>query len=158
MEEEIKFNVDNVDISDKMTQIHKRIEARGYEMDKIKMLRNFTIKNKAENYPDSSDGNLFPLANMVSNCSRVQYWWSIQSEPGLRNKFRAFRYKVTRKFMFFYMKYVMEQQITFNEGVAHTINALVEKNEKLERENKELYKCIAVLTKEVDSIRKSIRK
>jgi cell division septum initiation protein DivIVA len=56
------------------------------------------------------------------------------------------------------MKYVMEQQITFNEGVAHTINALVEKNEKLERENKELYKCIAVLTKEVDSIRKSIRK
>lgn len=157
MEEKIKFNVENVNISDIMTQIHDKIEARGYDMKKISELKNFTIKSQAENYPDTLDGNLLPLADMVAQKSAVQYWWSIPNESGFKNKFRIFRYKVTRKFMFFYMRYVMEQQNSFNGGVAHTISALVDKNAKLEQENKELYKCVAVLTKEVDSIKKRIK-
>ncbi len=157
MEEKIKFNVENVDISDIMTQIHDKIEARGYDMKKISELQNFTIKNQVEGYANIIDGNLSPLADMVAQKSAIQYWWSIPNESGLKNKFRIFRYKVTRKFMFFYMRYVMEQQNSFNGGVAHTISALVDKNAKLEQENKELYKCVAVLTKEVDSIKKRIK-
>jgi len=157
VEEKIKFNVENVNISDIMTQIHDKIEARGYDMKKISELQNFTIKSQAENYANVLDGNLSPLADMVAQKSAVQYWWSIPNESGFKNKFRIFRYKVTRKFMFFYMRYVMEQQNSFNGGVAHTISALIDKNAKLEQENKELYKCMAVLTKEVDSIKKSLK-
>ena len=157
MEEKIKFNVENVNISDIMSQIHKSMEVRGYDMERINTLKNFNIKSKVENYPNYLDGNLSPLANMVTQKAAIQYWWSIPNESGLRKKIKIFRYKVTRKFMFFYMKYVMEQQNSFNGGVAYTINALVEKNDKLERENKELYKCMAMLTKEIGSIKKKMK-
>jgi len=40
VEEKIKFNVENVNISDIMSQIHKRMEVRGYDMERINTLKN----------------------------------------------------------------------------------------------------------------------
>lgn len=155
MENKIIFDAQNVDIEDIMTQIHRKIETRGYSLDDLKSLKDFKIK------PPASTNGLNPpvTANLDENSQRViqtasvQYWWVIPGQSGFRNKLKALRYKITRKFTFFYMKYVMDQQNIFNSSAANTISLLTEKNKQLEKQLSEQNKRLTQLEKLVENMK-----
>lgn len=186
MEEEIKFNVDNVNISDIMTQIHKRIEngnkyiqeavviktdgvdinyvvskvysgikTRDYNIEDIKSLYNFSLK--AATFKISDNIDIQNRIENIGNTATIQYWWEFPKGEGLRYKLRVFRYKVMRKLTFFYMKYVIDQQNTFNGNTFEAIYGIAEKNIALESQNIELKDRLDLLEKEVNALRVEIQ-
>lgn len=129
---EIKFDVNCINITDIMQQIHANTALRGYDLEELKRLdQPITFSGKSEALTDCNSFEVTATAN-------VKYWWEIPAGVGIKGKFRVLINKVTRKFTFFYMKHVVDQQNIFNKNTADCISKLSENCNKLLMENTKL--------------------
>lgn len=186
MEEKIKFNVENVNISDIMTQIHDKIENGNKHLQERIVIKSegvdindvvsevysgikthdynledikalYNFSLKAATYKISDN---IDIQNRIENiCSTVaiQYWWKFPKGEGLGYKLRVFRYKVMRKLTFFYMKHVVDQQNNFNGNVFEAIYGLADKSNVLESQNAELRNSIQLLESETYALKVQVQ-
>ena len=156
-EQEINFDVNDVNISDIMEQLHANIASRGYDIDELKRLSNgLTIKSPSVS--TGGDEQLGNVATAVNSARNVQYWWVIPSQGGLKGKIRVISNKIMRKLTFFYMKHVVDQQNIFNSYTADSVIVLTNSCNNLIEENARLQQSIDDLKTENCELNKSIKR
>ena len=154
-EQKITFNLDDVNITDIMSQIHENIKSRGYDIEELKKLGSGIRIPKDVGY---SPKGLDECVASVNMSAQVQYWWQIPSQGGLKGKFRVFVNKVMRKLNFFYIKHVFDQQNLFNTYTASTVTNLSEVCKKLEADNQELLLKISALYNQNAALQTQVEK
>lgn len=142
-EQKINFNIDDVNITDIMAQIHENMKARGYDIEEMKKLSDPLHIAKTAVTDNGDTQSAVANANMSAN---VQYWWQIPAQSGLKGKLRVFTNKVIRKLNYFYMKHVFDQQNIFNMYTANALTGLQQQIDGLKDENAELHKKLDNLT------------
>ena len=134
-EQKVIFNLDDVNITDIMSQIHENMKQRGYDVEELKKLSNgIRIPQSIGTDVGGFDGTVA----YVNMSAQVQYWWQIPAQGGLKGKIRVFVNKVMRKLTFFYMKHVIDQQNIFNMYTANAFTSMQDIIRKLEADNEEL--------------------
>lgn len=152
-EQKITFNVEDVNITDIMEQIHKNMKTRGYDVEELKNL------NKELHIPKPvgvETGSLDQSVSLLNSAINVQYWWQIPAQGGIKGRFRVFVNKITRKLTYFYMKHVFDQQNIYNMYAATTINNMQNTIKKLEEDNQELNLKLTALYNQNNSLAKKI--
>lgn len=126
METDIKINLENVDVTDIMRQIHDRLRTRGYDPEEIKRL-----SKSPDNFEAVQNGAKERLAesvNAVSQLGYVEYWWQMP-----QGGFKGFTKKVVRKLSYFYMKHCFDQQNQYNSEVRNSVTGLYEYTKRLQK-------------------------
>lgn len=160
MSNDIKINVDNVDVAAIMRQIHENLKTRGYDLDEVKKLSE-GIKRSTD-LSMSFGQRLKGSALKVSQTRQIQFWWQMPERKSVGEKFKTFIKKVVRKLSYFYMKHVVDQQNIFNANVSESINGLYEYcnklsvvNKMVETENEELSAKVESLTRRFNELKGS---
>lgn len=119
MKDDIRFDADNLNVDDILTQVYDRLEQRGYNADELRRL-NQPLEWKSIPQPTTTD----EFAAQASALSYVQVWWPMPKRGGVLGGIKTFVQKVTRKLNFFYMKHVFNQQNQFNTATATALTQI----------------------------------
>ena len=154
---EIIFDLEDVNISDILDQIHANMKTRGYDVEELKKLgRGIEIKSAFSSgmFNEFLNGS----AAAAAASSHVEYWWVIPPQGGVKGKLRVLLNKVMRKLTFFYMKHVMDQQNIFNMHASGALHQLTGTCNHLTQENNDLLMRLTSLTNENASLTSSMQK
>lgn len=135
-EQKVILDLDDVDITSIMEQIHANLAERGYDVDEVNRLAAGISLNDG-----SGD-----IAQVIAT-SNVAFWWQIPAGIGAKGKLRVFINKVMRKLTFFYMKHVFDQQNGFNRSATAMLGVMSDKIAALEEANGELSSQICEMEK-----------
>lgn len=154
---EIIFDVNDVNISAILEQIHDNMKTRGYDIEEMKKLSK-GIEIKAPSASVCGCDYLNASTAAVNACYNVQYWWVIPNQGGLKGKLRVLTNKIMRKLTFFYMKHVFDQQNVFNANVTNAINQLTSTCNNLTVENNDLLMRLTAMNNQNASLIASLQK
>lgn len=143
--DKVVINLENIDVEGIMAQIHENLKTRGYDLDELKGLNEGLSIPSLKETPALSNAALSSVLSSMGGAAGIQYWWPMDSQPGIFGGIKVFFKKVIRKLSFFYMKHTWEQQILFNNASVRGAGALAGAMEALERENNELHMKITGL-------------
>lgn len=146
MENVIKFDLESVDITNIIEQIHENIEKRGYDMKEIKRLSS-GVSISFSNISSPLGQRLNENIASVNHSHFVQYWWQIICESTIKQKLKCIVQKIVRKFSYFYMKHVIDQQNIHNANLTRCVNDLSEYCISLESEKNELFTKVNAIQK-----------
>lgn len=152
MNNDIKYNLDNIDITNIIKQIHANIKSNGYDMEELKKRPETYSANSSSSTPllcQSLDKNVAS----VNSSNFIKYWWEMPKEDRFFLKLKTIFDKVTRKFSYFYIKQVFDQQNTYNANMTRCINDLSDYCKQLEAEKNVLATKIDSLKIEVDNLK-----
>lgn len=133
MDNKIKIDLENIDVEEIVAQIHKNVAARGYSQEDLSTLNHqFSIMNMELIESDPS-----ACIELMDAKADVQYWWPMNSRPGILGPLKTITQKTVRKLVYFFMKHVMDQQIEFNRSSVRTLASLNEYIMTLEKKNED---------------------
>lgn len=142
MESKVKFNIENVDITEIMKQLHKNLKSRGYDLNEMKQLKGGAAVSTTGSLHSISERLEHNLAE-ANSTQTVHYWWRMPSRGA-----KTFIKKIMRKLNFFYLKHVTDQQVIFNANAVQSMNTLAEYCRRLEQEK-------TSLSSKIDSIQRA---
>lgn len=142
-EPKIIFNLEDVNITEIMEQIHGNMRARGYDMEELKRLSGGLRVPRAAS--PSAPGSMSASAASAGGVAHVQYWWPIPPQKGIKGRLRVLMNKVMRKLTFFYLKHTFDQQNQFNGAASGALADMAAAVDTLTAENQELRSRVSIL-------------
>ena len=140
-EKDFEINIDNINVEEIMNKIRKKIKERGYIKDE--RISNFNFK------PESEEDR-----SIQKDFEALYYLWNINLEKEIisKNKVFIFIKKIIRKLSRWYVKPIMEDQITFNSNIVRTINYLRSTFEIDKKKILENTKNISQILKKIETL------
>ncbi len=154
MNNKIKFNLENVDVTDIIKQVHENIQSRGCDIGELKRLSE-GIKMPSAGSDMLLSERINENLSALNNTNHIQYWWEMQDDGKLSSKAKTFFKKIIRKYSYFYMKQVFDQQNAFNLNAAHCINDLSDYCRILENQHNELTTRMNSIQLSLDELQKA---
>ncbi|MDR1674493.1 MAG: hypothetical protein LBR54_03475 [Oscillospiraceae bacterium] len=117
--------------------------ARKYDDKELKAiaLSAARLRERYEEVPDP----LTDAFKMMNSSATVECWWRFPAGGSLITRLRILRYKIIRKFIFFYFKQVFDMQNCYNAAVLAAMSESIQKIHFLEHQNIALKKRLDIL-------------
>lgn len=121
MKDSIRIHAEHPDTEQILEAIYRRMEERGYPADELRQLAKPMPRKRM---PGSPAVGLDEALVRTQAFAEVQPWWVIPPQGGLFGGLKALVQKIVRKFTFFYLRHVTNQQNQFNSAAAAALQSL----------------------------------